>query len=171
LTAKKILAAGVMSIPVCPINMAWAAFNTQGASSQPGYPCITVLEADCDLITYAGDSSCASPLVHDCQVMINNFMDSGSHAVDVGGPHQIANFGSCAFSVHGPASGASQYYVGLQDIIDIVQASIGNGSLYNPDLPSVIGAGGTMSCRASPSGREDVVWAIDYSTSETPPSC
>jgi hypothetical protein len=162
---------GFITLPVCDPETAFTAWDTPGASIRPGYPCIKVLESDCTGFTYNGDSSCASPYVHDCLTMLDNFNQTGGHNIEIGHNVQIANYQTCAFNVKGPA-GKSFYNVGLQDIKDIVNAAINNPSLYNPDYPTQIGAGGSMECSASPSGTESVAWSIDLNQNwPDNPSC
>jgi hypothetical protein len=160
LTANDVEGSGIIRLPVCTGEMALAAWNTENADVNPGYPCITVLESTCDTYTYTGDSSCASPYVADCQQMIDNYQDSGTHTVDVGIQHGIANYRTCAFGVDGPAHGVAQYLVGLQDIINVVQAAIDNPTLYGDDK-TLLGASGTMNCKATAGGsQEPVTWGI-----------
>jgi hypothetical protein len=171
LYGQGLMAPGMINIPVCSTEIAFAAWDTPGADTQPGYPCIGVLESDCEGYTYYGDSSCASPYIKDCQQMLQNFDQSGGHNIEIGHNVQIANYQTCALNVKGPA-GKTFYSVGLQDIIDLVNNSINNGSLYNPDYPTQIGAGGSMVCSAQPQGTENVAWSIDLNQNWSDnPSC
>ncbi|OIW29502.1 hypothetical protein CONLIGDRAFT_669360 [Coniochaeta ligniaria NRRL 30616] len=112
---------------------------------------------ECSESTFTDQTSDASPKVDDCLRIATNIAGGGRWEVEAatGEQHQLVQWGTCAFGVKAvPPWGDAFFYVGNQDIIDIINTSIqmfgGRG---------VVGSKGDMSCQAA---REppNVEWGI-----------
>lgn len=80
---------------------------------------------DCGDSTFENDTWCGSPLASDCRILANNIAGGGTWEVEAvtGVNHQLAQFGTCAFGVHGTKSLAA-FYVGNSDISNLITSSI-----------------------------------------------
>lgn len=152
---------GYIRLPVCSPDIAFMAWNRVGGpnTNAPNYPCyIPEGESACGTSTFVGQTSGASPTVDDCLQLVRNIEGRpGRHEVEnaFGDQHQIAEYGSCKFGVQGMGKdGNIAYYVGDQDIVDII-----NESVQRFTWNGLVGAKGTMSCSGDVTGQE-VEWGI-----------
>lgn len=94
----------------------------------------------CRESSFENQDSSASPLISDCLQIATNIAEGGQWSVTSGAQHQLVQFGTCAFGVQG-CCGDAFFYVGNQDIIDIIHDSIARfGS------NGIVGAKGQMKC-------------------------
>lgn len=105
------------------------------------------LTNDCGPSSFTDESSSASPTVADCQQLAANIAGGGSWTLSLGVRRTLATYGTCAF---GAETTGIVTYIGNEDIIDLINSSIG---YYSWD--GLVGAKGTMSCQET-----DVIWGI-----------
>ncbi|KAK3317242.1 putative necrosis-inducing factor-domain-containing protein [Cercophora scortea] len=117
---------------------------------------------DCDSYTYVNQVSQLSPLVSDCQVIIENIINGGEWTVFEAFRHQLVQYGTCAFSVQGlGALGVVQFLVGNSDISDVISESVFRFAWKDPHGNLLVGAKGNMNCQGTlSSGVEPVLWGI-----------
>lgn len=155
---------GFIRIPVCSPEIAFKAWDGPGGDARlktPNYPCAALaLPNDCSDSTFIDQTSGASPLVSDCEILIRNLQNGdgkAEHEVEnfVASQHQLDQAGSCRFGVQGKAqNGNVDYFIGGQDIVDIIRDSINKfGSSGR------VGAKGRMSCRGNVHGQL-VEWGL-----------
>lgn len=123
------------------------------------YPChIPQGVSSCGTSTFVDQTSSASPTVVDCMQLVQNIEGgTGSHEIEnaLGEQHQIAQYGSCKFGVQGMGKhGNIAFYVGDQDIVDIINTSVQKFS-WN----GLVSAKGMMSCSGDVTGQE-VQWGL-----------
>lgn len=97
-------------------------------------------------------------LAADCRVIASNIANGGTWTVEAstGNPHQLVQYGTCAFGVKlVQASEGWQYKVGNQDIIDLITTSI---EKFEKD--GLVAARGIMQCEALVGHPMGVYWAI-----------
>lgn len=130
-----------------PIN------DSQAATFSP----TAAAESDCGASSFADETSGGSPLVDDCLQMVANIASGGRWNVDstVGKQRQLAQWGTCAFGVQGKSTAAGSYYVGNQDITDIIHSSI---QLFASD--GLVGAKGVMPCNGFLGSKVSVTWGL-----------
>ncbi|KAK3689000.1 putative necrosis-inducing factor-domain-containing protein [Podospora appendiculata] len=118
--------------------------------------------SDCDSYTYANQVSQFSPLVSDCQVIVENIINGGEWTVFEGFRHQLVQYGTCAFSVQGlGALGVVQFLVGNSDISDVISESVFRFAWTDPHGNLLVGSKGNMNCQGTlNSGTEPVIWGI-----------
>lgn len=153
---------GFVRLPVCSPERAfdsWLGVNRKPDTSAPNYPCSLKLGiGNCGSTDIVDQTSDASPKVSDCMQIIKNIEGTdGEWSVEavVGSHHQIAEHASCRFGVQAKSvNGNAQFFVGAQDIIDIINDSVrqfgGSGR---------VGTKGTMSCKGSVKG-QDIEWGL-----------
>lgn len=117
----------------------------------------------CGDSTFVNQNSAASPLIADCMRIVDNLSvwsvgTNGKATWEVESfakqHHQLVQYGTCAFGVQGNMGGDAYFYVGNQDIIDIIRSSVekfGAGG--------TVGAKGDMTCHAG-SFPPTVTWGI-----------
>ncbi|KAL4745304.1 hypothetical protein BDW72DRAFT_211523 [Aspergillus terricola var. indicus] len=136
---------GFIRLPVCDPDMAFKAWE-QGYTTEENYPCIPHKSPDyCRDSTFVDQTSDASPSVEDCMQIVKNIQGTdGNWEVEnaIGNQHQLVQYGGCAFGVQGIGKdGNIDYYIGAQDIVDIITDSVnkfgGSGK---------VGAKGEMEC-------------------------
>jgi len=159
LSAGDITTPGFIRIPVCSPNTANNAMIA-GDTGDAFYPCsIPPSPNECGTSTFTDETSDASPLVSDCQQIIANIQGTNGEWAPENvnkNTNTIASYGSCNFDVQSntPGNGAVDYYVGAQDIIDLINSSIqmfaSNGK---------VGSKGDMTCKGDVS-HVDVTWGI-----------
>jgi hypothetical protein len=109
----------------------------------------------CGESAFEDTTSDTAPLVTDCMTMIDNIANVNMENGSDGGAqtwgvenffhqqHQLIQFGTCAFGIQGSLGGDAHFWVGNQDIIDVVKDAIakfgGSGR---------IGAKGQMKCKS-----------------------
>lgn len=113
---------------------------------------------DCGDSTFYKDTWCGSPLISDCLVLVSNIAGGGTWEVEAvtGVSHQLAQFGTCAFGVHGDKS-INGFYVGNSDISDLIHSSI---SMFG--WKGHVAAHGDMNCQSLEGyvGEADASWGI-----------
>ncbi len=158
--------AGYIRIPVCSGDVAYAAWNTGQSTNQtisPNYPCfVGVGRNDCGTSTFVGATSSGSPLIDDCRVIIKNIQGTqGEWTFDnVFGTQKAGpSWGTCTFGAQGEdANGSAAFYIGAQDIIDLI-----NSAIEQFGSNGLVGASGTMTCRGNINQVPDVLWGIYHS--------
>ncbi len=159
---------GFIRLPVCNPGVAFAAWSQDGGPSVEvdNYPCIGLQSIGyCDTSTFQGDTTDASPLVSDCQLLVQDILDRGQyqrveHNVLTGPQSSIESHGTCVFGVQSDyvaAKANAAYKVGGQDIIDLITDSISRFS-YN----GKVGASGGMDCKGDLSSQW-VKWSLYHS--------
>lgn len=96
------------------------------------------------------------PLAADCLVIAKNIANGGTWAVESNSqdPHQLVQYGTCAFGVRlGEGRGAQQYKVGNSDIIDIINDSV---RLFQRE-DGMVSTKGIMDCQGVV-GKASTVW-------------
>jgi hypothetical protein len=115
---------------------------------------------DCGDSSFQNESSSGSPTVNDCLQIATNIAGGGTWTVStIGSPqHQLVQYGTCAFGVTWNGSNqASTYYIGNQDIIDLIHSSI-NMFQWN----GLVGSKGVMNCKSDEEGASggNVLWGL-----------
>jgi hypothetical protein len=136
--------------------------GVQSAPTSPNNSGLRVRDSinDCEDSSFVNQSSGGSPTVSDCQQIAINIAGGGTWSVGLGGEHrQLASYGTCVFEAGGDGS-ANIAYVGNQDIIDLINSSIG---LFNWN--GLVGAKGSMICQSAKGYVEEgrVNWEIYHS--------
>jgi len=138
-----------------------ASVNAVAVTKNRRSPSVLFTESADDSINDCGDSSfvdassSGSPLVSDCLQIAANIAGGGTWEVDsLPIQHQLVQYGTCAFGV--TANGDNflnsyWYYVGNQDIIDLIHSSIDLFQWYG-----LVGASGYMNCQPD----TDVTWGL-----------
>lgn len=151
---------GFVRLPVCSPARAWQSWDTSKKGSSANYPCDVPPGKDlCGDSTFEDQTSGASALVDDCRTIIRNI--EGDATTDFTTPvvgknqRELVHFGTCSFGVEATkVDGNSEFYVGGQDIIDIINEAIkrfgGSGK---------VGAKGDMRCNGIIK-QQDVKWGI-----------
>lgn len=140
--------------------------TTPANSSWPLVPFPSgVGESDCGASSFTDETSGGSPLVADCLQIATNIASGGRWNVDsiIGKQRQLVQFGTCAFGVQGKSVGAGSYFVGNQDIIDLIHSSI---QMFAANSP-VVGAKGVMPCNGFMSSPVHVTWGIYHTKSQS----
>ncbi|KAM3467141.1 hypothetical protein MY5147_008874 [Beauveria neobassiana] len=164
LLKQDITTPGFIRLPVCSPEIAFRAWDGPGGDSRlttPNYPCVALKLPDrCSDSTFVDQTSGASPLVSDCEMMIKNLQNGDGHADHevenaIGKQHQLDQYGSCKFGVQGKGkNGNVDFHVGGQDIVDLIRDSIdrfgGSGR---------VGAKGRMKCDGTVK-KQDVEWGL-----------
>ncbi|KAL5332613.1 hypothetical protein BJX70DRAFT_392853 [Aspergillus crustosus] len=153
--------AGYMHIPVCSATRAYQSWDSTSMGSSEFYPCDLPPGKDyCEQATFEDQTSDASPDLEDCRTIIRNIQGDGgtdfTHQV-VGTPHrEILVFGSCHFGIEAiSANGNVEFYVGGQDVIDIINDAIAKFGNSN----GKIGTKGLMNCNGN-TRKQGVEWGI-----------
>ncbi|KAK0725565.1 putative necrosis-inducing factor-domain-containing protein [Lasiosphaeris hirsuta] len=112
----------------------------------------------CRDITFIHRTSFASPLVDDCKLLAFNIDKGGDWSPPNDGFQRgIARFGTCAFGAAGRifdrTSRGGDFFVGNQDIIDLITESIQRYQYTTRDGDVVVGSEGFMRC--TPDGNFD----------------
>lgn len=150
---------GLIRLPVCSPERAFETWDTADADSSDFYPCNFPKGPDhCGESTFVNQGSDASPPVEDCKQIIKNIAGDADADwdVDLVTQHQLVEAGDCRFGVEATDNpdGNVQFFVGAQDIIDIINTSIekfgGSGR---------VGAKGNMDCKGNVQV-EQVEWGI-----------
>ena len=159
LANQDITTPGYIRLPVCSGQVAWASWSnpSQSNTSAPGYPCNPLQgQTKCSQYSYQDETSSASPLVTDCQILVANIQGTdGEWTTGIGSQRDLASFGSCNFGVQNSGtSGDVTYYTGSQDIVTIITQAIAQFASNG-----LVGAKGYMQC-SSDAGGQDVVWGL-----------
>ncbi|TPX08096.1 uncharacterized protein E0L32_010163 [Thyridium curvatum] len=151
---------GFIRLPVCSPERAFQSWDTSSLGSSPNFPCdIPPGKDECGESSFENQSSDASPSVSDCLQIIKNIEGDGTTewTTQVVGKRQreIAKYGSCQFGVEATeVNGNVEFYVGGQDVIDIINESIkrfgGSGK---------VGAKGDMKCNGNIK-KQGVKWGL-----------
>ncbi|AEO70565.1 glycoside hydrolase family 18 protein [Thermothielavioides terrestris NRRL 8126] len=151
---------GFINIPVCSADLAYQVWSDLSIDkSVPNWPCyIKPSPDDCQDSSFIDQTSDASPSVDDCMGIVHNIQGTqGEWEVEnaIGEQHQLVQYGSCKFGIQGlNKQGNVAFYVGAQDIVDIITDSIkqfgGSGK---------VGAKGYMDCRGNVND-QDVEWGL-----------
>jgi len=150
---------GFIRIPVCSVDTATNAINA-GDKSDPLYPCsIPPAPNECGTSTFENETSDASPLVSDCRQIILNIQGTNGKWSPENvnkNTNTIASYGTCHFDVqsNNPGNGSVDYYVGAQDIIDLINSSV---AMYASN--GKVGSKGTMTCKGD-AASVSVTWGI-----------
>ncbi|PMB64044.1 hypothetical protein BM221_010210 [Beauveria bassiana] len=164
LLKQDITTPGFIRLPVCSPEIAFRAWDGPGGDSRlttPNYPCVALKLPDrCSDSTFVDQTSGASPLVSDCEMIIKNLQNGdgrADHEVEnaIGRQHQLDQYGSCKFGVQGKGkNGNIDFHVGGQDIVDLIRDSIdrfgGSGRVR---------AKGRMKCDGTVK-KQDVEWGL-----------
>ncbi|KAF3894541.1 Hce2 domain-containing protein [Trichophyton interdigitale] len=110
---------------------------------------------DCGDSTFTNGSSPASPLVADCLKIASNIAGGGTWTVQVGGWHQLVQFGTCALGVRNAGPGWHAIKVGNQDIVDVINTSVQKFKWFDK-----VGASGEMPCQIVTTGWGNTQWSI-----------
>ncbi|KAM0511469.1 hypothetical protein ACHAPE_009823 [Trichoderma viride] len=159
LSSQNITTPGYIRLPVCSPQTAWASWSnpSQSNSSAPGYPCNALQGVTkCSGYTYVDQTSSASPLISDCQVLMSNIAGTnGDWTTGIGSQRNIASFGTCNFGVNNDGTtGDVTYHTGSQDIVTIITEAI---SQFGSN--GVVGAKGTMQCSGNVN-TQNVDWGL-----------
>ncbi|KAJ5288624.1 necrosis-inducing factor-domain-containing protein [Penicillium angulare] len=144
-----ILAAGIALVQAAPVGhtLTDRSPNPIVVLSERGASSVN----DCGDSTFINQSSGGSPKISDCQQIATNIANGGTWSVESNGAqNQLVQYGTCALGVTGDFT-IGIFYVGNQDIIDVINESISRFS-WN----GLVGAEGKMYCE----GGSDVTWAI-----------
>jgi hypothetical protein len=151
---------GFIRIPVCSEDTALNAVKA-GDTTADFYPCnIPASPNECGTSTFTDETSDASPLVSDCQQIIANIQGTNGKWSPENvneNTNTIASAGTCHFDVQSndPGNGSVDYYVGAQDIIDLINSSI---AMYASN--GKVGSKGTMPCTGDTVASVSVTWGI-----------
>jgi hypothetical protein len=151
---------GFIRIPVCSVDTATNAVNAKD-TSDPLYPCsIPPSPNECGTSAFENETSDASPLVSDCQQIILNIQGTNRKWSPENvnkNTNTIVSYGTCNFDVqsYDLGNGSVDYYVGAQDIIDLINSSI---AMYASN--GKVGSKGTMTCNGDTIASVSVTWGI-----------
>ena len=112
---------------------------------------------DCGDSTFENQTTDGSPLVTDCQTIVDNISGGGTWKVStVGQQSTLVQFGTCALGVQGNKS-ANTGNIGNQDIMDLI-----NESIRKFEWNGKVGAKGEMTCQSDRGvmGEADFTWGI-----------
>lgn len=162
LTMVDITTPGYVRLPVCSGATAMAAYTNPSRvdTSDPNYPCVALQGiTDCEEGGAHSDTSDGSPLITDCQDIINNIQGtSGEWTTTLSRTRQLVQAGTCAFSVEEDTdqdNGNASYKVGSQDIVNIISNAIkqfgSNGK---------VGAHGVFDCKGNIKTQPEVKWYL-----------
>ncbi|KAB8532537.1 hypothetical protein FH972_025482 [Carpinus fangiana] len=119
---------------------------------------------DCGDSSFNNNSSDGSPTVADCQMIASNISGGGTWEVEQLTPsqHQLVQYGTCAFGVQTDDTSINGAYIGNQDIIDIINASI-----EQFEFNGLVGASGKMECQSlqGNAGSAVVEWGLYHNPS------
>lgn len=153
---------GYVRLPVCTAATAKAAWSNPSRvdKTDPNYPCVPLQGiTDCDSYRYTGATSDASPLISDCQDIINNIQGTdGEWTTTLSRTRQLVSAGTCALSVEedtGDDNGNGSYKVGAQDIITLISNSI---KMYGSN--GKVGASGTFECNGNIKKQPHLKWYL-----------
>jgi hypothetical protein len=112
---------------------------------------------ECGESTFENHNSGASPLIEDCLRIASNIAAGGKWEVEstAKDQHQLAQYGTCAFGVEGMDGLAFYFYVGNQDIIDLINVSVRQFGFQGR-----VGAAGEMPCYCPGSRPPTVGWGV-----------
>jgi hypothetical protein len=114
---------------------------------------------DCGNSSFENQSSGGSPLISDCQILVDNIRGDGTWTTMVGDQRQLAQLGTCAFGVYVPGNNLHLYKVGNEDIRNLITDSI---RMFG--WQGKVGAKGLMPCQ--PVGGPDDDW-VEWSIYHT----
>ncbi len=120
---------GLIRLPVCSPEQAYRTWNKgESTNNDPMYPCNIAKGKDlCQSSSFEDQTSDASPSVADCLQVIKKIQGDSISDFTVGiSEHRELGSDTCKFTVHSirGADGNVTFYVGLQDIIDIIRDAI-----------------------------------------------
>ncbi|CAG8890307.1 unnamed protein product [Penicillium egyptiacum] len=161
LVNQDITTPGYIRLPVCSETMArksWEnADDTDGTRDKDNFPCNVANGKDfCGASTFVDQTSGASPPVDDCKQIIKDIQGTSKawHPF-IERQRGIVDSGNCVFGVTGKGrKGNSQFDIGAQDVIDII-----NDSIHKFGGSGKIGAKGTMQCNGNIK-KQNVEWGI-----------
>ncbi|PTD02778.1 Killer toxin subunits alpha/beta [Fusarium culmorum] len=110
--------------------------------------------------TYKDDTSNASPLASDCEIMISNFQNDGSTkwtTQTADRQHrELGHYGTCAFGVEATKlNGNIHFHFGGGDLTEAITTAIKKFKKNGK-----IGASGTVDCAGNTSKSQPVLWGI-----------
>lgn len=116
-----------------------------------------------DAHDYDNETSGASPLISDCEIMKNNIKGGGDWKVYPDGRHhQLIQAGTCAFGVEGQGINSARFKIGNGDIYNMITNSIRD---FGKD--GKVGASGIIGCGLQGAeGAIDVKWNILHNQSK-----
>lgn len=98
----------------------------------------------CNQYTYVNEASDGSPKTSDCKTLADNISGGGSWTSSGASQRELAKNGGCAFGTDiADGEGSLLYYVGNQDIIDVINEMI---KQFDPDGNGKLGGSGEMHC-------------------------
>ncbi|EYB33358.1 hypothetical protein FG05_10561 [Fusarium graminearum] len=154
---------GIMRLPVCSPERAYQSWDTTSKGSSAFYPCdIPPGQRSCkaSTFTYKDDTSNASPLASDCEIMISNFQNDGSTkwtTQTADRQHrELGHYGTCAFGVEATKlNGNIHFHFGGGDLTEAITTAIKKFKKNGK-----IGASGTVDCAGNTSKSQPVLWGI-----------
>lgn len=120
---------GFVRMPVCSADHARNSWSTTSSSAKD-YPCNLDNGYNfCQVSSFTDETSGASPLVSDCEEMIQELADADPprawYHVGIGPHHKLLTHKSCKFGVTAKGvHGSVDFKVGGQDVIDLTRDSI-----------------------------------------------
>ncbi|KAM7212489.1 hypothetical protein V8F06_012111 [Rhypophila decipiens] len=149
---------GFVSLPVCSPGIAWKSWResdggvgSPGKGSTPNWPCDPPKgTSKCGEYEYdeGNDTNDDSPLVRDCEQIIRNIQGDTETDWDqdvVGKPWRHIKADGCSFSFRASKiNGNSKFYVGGQNVIDLIEQSVKDKAKNGR-----ISASGHMTCGGS----------------------
>lgn len=155
---------GYIRLPVCSPHIAFNAW-TIGVRDGNGkdyqnYPCIIQEGTDrCSDSTFVDRTTEASPTVEDCIKLMKEYRgEYHNWEIEnvIGEQHQLIQNGTCKFGIESldAGNGNAGYYIGSQDIVDII-----NDSIDKFGDSGKVGSKGRMTCDGMVKGQR-VQWGL-----------
>ncbi|PLN86539.1 putative necrosis-inducing factor-domain-containing protein [Aspergillus taichungensis] len=98
----------------------------------------------CNQYSYKNEASGGSPQTSDCKTLAENIAGSGDWTSSGASQRELAKHGSCAFGTEeADGEGSLLYYVGNEDIIDVINEMI---KQFDPEGNGRLGGSGEFHC-------------------------
>ncbi|PKY01174.1 hypothetical protein P168DRAFT_284707 [Aspergillus campestris IBT 28561] len=98
----------------------------------------------CNKSTYTNEVSGGSPKTSDCKTLADNISGGGDWTSSGASQRELAKHGSCRFGTEEAAGeGSLNYYVGNEDIIDVINEMI---KRFDPEGNGRLGGSGEFHC-------------------------
>ena len=98
----------------------------------------------CNQYTYKNEASDGSPKTSDCKTLADNISGSGDWTSSGASQRELAKNGGCAFGTEeADGEGSALYYVGNEDIIDVINEMI---KQFDPEGNGKLGGSGEFHC-------------------------
>lgn len=152
---------GMMRLPVCSPDVAYAAWNQAGGPdvANPAFPCIPPRGVqDCDTAhsTYQDKTTDSGASVEDCRALIKSLQ--GTHqSWSADKEDSRVHWGSCKFDYQPDRQDGKIINIGSQDIVDVITEAIAR----YPHDNGKIAARGQMSCQTRVVNKwASTIWSI-----------